>query len=376
MIKVTGLEKMKNYLGQLQAAIEDLNRPVTVPAYDANDLASVNFAIAQVEIQIDERGERYARNATVDNLISQLKAGYREKILMAAMAKRNTSETKNMIGEDQVGEDLRRLENAVFDMQLIDQQSAASHFDLLCHILKSESFREISESLSGQVNLHEWMESGRATERSLAGSATLKWPVDTEKRLGLVIGLIVGFASEEISLFQFAYTFYYSASNVNTSYRKFVAQVLSPFVRDFRSYVVKKIGVNMDDKEKGGQGTVNQSFNFHNSNIASLQTGSHSVANVNMQNNIAGTTELINALNAVAAALAKNSSMPADEKHEILEMVEDSKREAAKESPNKSKIRTYLAGIAGAIGTISDLKSGYDLLVLGAAAAGYTLPTL
>lgn len=375
MIKIAGFEKLQNSLDQLEAVVADLNQPFTVPKYDPNDLASVHSAISQIERQIDERAEPYSENQIVIKLVGQLRAQYREKILMTAMAEKARSTCEMINDDDWPVENLRRLENAVSDMQLIDSQSAASHFELLNHILQSGSLREISKKLSSQVNLVQWIDDIRAKEAGMAGSVTPRWPVETEKRLGLVIGLINAFVTEEISLFQFSYTCYYSATNVDVSYRKLVAQMINPFARDYRLYVTRTLGTSMSDKEKSGSSTVNQNFNFNNSNIASLQTGSHSVANVTIQNGLAGTSDLIKALDAVTAALAANSSMAAQEKRELMEMVEDSKQEAAKENPNKSKIRTYLSGIAGAIGTVSDLKSGYDLLVVGASAAGYTLPS-
>src|SRR4051812_9062376 len=99
MIKIAGFEKLQNSLDQLEAVVADLNQPFTVPKYDPNDLASVHSSNSQIERQIDERAEPYSENKIVIKLVGQLKALYREKILMAAMAEKARS-TSEMINDD------------------------------------------------------------------------------------------------------------------------------------------------------------------------------------------------------------------------------------------------------------------------------------
>ena len=115
-------------------------------------------------------------------------------------------------------------------------------------------------------------------------------------------------------------------------------------------------------------------FNIHNSTIGSVQTGSNSVANVELQISNEGSSEVLAALDVVSQALTKVGNLPTGNKDEIVELVQDSKSELVKVNPSGTKLRHYLGMIGGAIGTVADLKPAYDSLKAAAALLNITVP--
>ncbi len=115
-------------------------------------------------------------------------------------------------------------------------------------------------------------------------------------------------------------------------------------------------------------------FNIHNSTIGSVQTGSNSVANVDIRIHNEQSKALLEALEFVSEALAKVGDFATGNKDEIVELVEDSKAELVREKPNSTKLSYYLPAIGGAISTIAELKPAYDVLKSAASLIGISLP--
>lgn len=374
-MRVTGLDGLQKQLRQLECAIGDLNEPVNLPAYDYSDAVAVQGAITTVDTQIDERAAKYVGNQTVQELAQQLKAQYRERILADVAAQRISGSKEVMNNDHGVKDELRQLENAVQDMLQIDYQSAQSLFSRLNHVLRNGQLAAITSTLSAPIDLDSWLKDCHSTGGSFIGSASLKWPLSPEERTGLIAKIIERIASDEINLNTFSFTFFYSGTSINPNLRKLVAQMIVPFLRDYRDHTIKTFGLDMDDKKPAHQ-HVGHQVNLYNSQVVSLQTGDHAVANVSISCAVPESAALIEALEGVARELAKIHEIPGHDKLEILELVEDSKGEIRKEKPNKSKVKSYLSGIAGAIGTLSNMKSAYELLTVAAAAAGFTLPSM
>lgn len=116
----------------------------------------------------------------------------------------------------------------------------------------------------------------------------------------------------------------------------------------------------------------NPQFNFHNSTIGAVQTGGQSVANVQIQTGIA-VEGLIKALDTVLQSLGTIGDIPGCDKSEIIELVEDGKRELQKEKPNKTKLASYLPIISNTLNIVSDLKPAYEGLKAAASAFGFML---
>lgn len=115
-------------------------------------------------------------------------------------------------------------------------------------------------------------------------------------------------------------------------------------------------------------------FNIINSSIGSIQTGNYAVANVDQQIGAEVTTTLLAALDLVSQLLAQVDDGQLTNKGEIIEIIQDSKVELAKETPNGTKLSSYIQTVGGVISTIGALKPAYDALKSAAAFIGIPLP--
>jgi hypothetical protein len=88
VIKITGLDELTKQLDEAQKAIAALDGQIGIVTFDPHDPASIEAAIQQIELIIDERTGVYASNPIVAPLIEQLKEQYREGIIQKAAAAR------------------------------------------------------------------------------------------------------------------------------------------------------------------------------------------------------------------------------------------------------------------------------------------------
>lgn len=117
---------------------------------------------------------------------------------------------------------------------------------------------------------------------------------------------------------------------------------------------------------------------IQHSNVGTIQTGSHSIANVSQKIDSNAVTALNDALVKLASELKSVDDLPNYEKSEIVEMVDEGIIELAKEKPNFSKLKSYISVIGTAVGNTvgfaANLKPAYESLKAGALLIGINLP--
>jgi hypothetical protein len=89
-VKITGIDKMKKQLKEVEEATEALNGSYDV-RFDANDPASIENAIQEAHSMVDERASAYATNPMVSPLIEHMKENLRQQILDDAEHQRQES---------------------------------------------------------------------------------------------------------------------------------------------------------------------------------------------------------------------------------------------------------------------------------------------
>ena len=88
MLKVTGLDKLKNSFDEVGLALDVLNGDLGEVQFTPNDPASIELAIKEVERIIDEKLGNYTNNTIIFSIMQKMKNTYREKIIeSAAMAR-------------------------------------------------------------------------------------------------------------------------------------------------------------------------------------------------------------------------------------------------------------------------------------------------
>lgn len=95
MLKISGLDKLKRELNQIQKALAALDGDIGTVSFDPNNPASIELAIHEVERMIDERVAAYASNPTVQKMAESMKEKYRDGILERAATARVEGITDN-----------------------------------------------------------------------------------------------------------------------------------------------------------------------------------------------------------------------------------------------------------------------------------------
>lgn len=131
---------------------------------------------------------------------------------------------------------LGEVNNAVLDLQSADYNTYHRPIQRLSAALHSESLREITERLKADVDFEAFVNDSDQGG-SMMGSATLIWPEDRQKELGLAIHIIDRGAEDANWYLNFAYHWYYAGSKFVANIRKLTTAVIIPFARDFKAYV-------------------------------------------------------------------------------------------------------------------------------------------
>ncbi|HHL43702.1 MAG TPA: hypothetical protein ENJ42_08795 [Hellea balneolensis] len=132
---------------------------------------------------------------------------------------------------------LEEINNAVLDLQSANYQSAERPLRRLNSALKRSELDVVNSHLLSLVNIDEFLEESSKTGGSMIGSAKLLWPEKNEECLGICLALIDQFANDPEQLWNFGHTYYYSGTNISSSIRAVVSQMIVPFARDYKAYV-------------------------------------------------------------------------------------------------------------------------------------------
>lgn len=241
-LRIDGLDKLQRHLKEAEKAFTELDGEIAVLRFDPTDFTSVETAIADMEVALDDKAAPYLRNPFVEPLIQQLKAAYRSRILEEADKARVSQAISGgvMVVDQQT---FRAIENTVNDLRRADYRSFSRHIKKLSRLLHSDALDQISNDLKSRVDLDQWLDAGEGKRGAMAGSSALVWPEDHEQELGLVIALTDAFADETQKPEVFAHIFYYTGSKITAELQHMASEIYVPFARDYIDYVKSKKGV-------------------------------------------------------------------------------------------------------------------------------------
>ncbi|UTH49846.1 nucleotide-binding protein [Loktanella salsilacus] len=131
---------------------------------------------------------------------------------------------------------LNEVNNAVLDLQSADYNTYHRPIQRLSAALHSESLRAITEQLKADVDFDAFV-SDSDEGGSMIGSATLNWPKDRQKELGLAIHIIDRGAEDAGWFLNFSHHWYHAGNKFVANIRKVTTAVIIPFARDFKTYV-------------------------------------------------------------------------------------------------------------------------------------------
>ena len=240
--KITGLDDLQREMTLLSDLAEALDGEIASLRFNPKDPTSVEQAIADMKLAIDQRVSGFRSSATVEELVANLKRQYEEEILSRAATARLDREEKPMSNGSIDHTIFRQIENTISDLRSAEHNTFGRHIKKLSRILHSEALEPISSALIEGVDLDAWIEAGKKTQGGMVGSATLEWPSDPEKELGLIILLIDRFASKPNTAHNFAHTFYYAGNKYTANIQNMTAQMIVPFARDYIDHVKTRTG--------------------------------------------------------------------------------------------------------------------------------------
>jgi len=128
------------------------------------------------------------------------------------------------------------INNAVLDLQASDYNTFDRPLKKLAHALNAGPLKSVNQRLMQSVDFDAFL--GEANQGgSMMGSASLNWPNEREKELGLALVLIQRGAEDPDWFMRFAHQWYYSGSKLIAGIRKITSSVIVPFARDYKTYV-------------------------------------------------------------------------------------------------------------------------------------------
>lgn len=157
----------------------------------------------------------------------------------------------------------RRINDAVLDLQRADYQSLSRPYRVLVQALDSDELRPITSALIQSVDLDAFLAESEKTACSVVGSAHLSWPEEHDQYLGLCLLLLRKFRDHPDQLFNFTYT-YFHATGVTQTLRKFVSNLVIPFVRDFTAHARAHPSAPRGSHDTTSKAFVNPSINIQN----------------------------------------------------------------------------------------------------------------
>jgi hypothetical protein len=134
----------------------------------------------------------------------------------------------------------QQINNAVLDLQSADLQSYARFVKTLARLVQDPALDAINQQLTINLDLDAFLAESIKSQGGMVGSAELAWPEDSERCLGLTWLLIRRFAADPNFMIDFGHTYYYGGSKIFAGIRNITRQMIIPFARDYKSYVMAR----------------------------------------------------------------------------------------------------------------------------------------
>ena len=134
----------------------------------------------------------------------------------------------------------KQINNALLDLQASQPQTFERPLKTLGRLLQSDELIDINKGLTSDVDLNAFLKAGEGTAGGFVGTRRLPWPEDPKQCMGLTLLLIEKFADEPSYALNFGHTYYHSGSKVIAGLHAIVGQLLIPFARDYRDYVINR----------------------------------------------------------------------------------------------------------------------------------------
>lgn len=250
-------------------------------------------------------------------------------------------------------------------MQSSTSQTFDQHFLTLARLLADSSLQSLNQRLVANLDIERFLDESSKTQGSMVGSARLVWPADADQVLGLKWLLVQKFAFEPNQLLHFAHTYYTVGRNLTGELHSLTRQLLIPFCRDYKEYVM-----TVDNSDGGDAGALASSGEAQRAiqHITYNISGSNARVNNHSTDNSVNTVTLRSAVSNHIQALRdeiQKAPLTADKKAEAVELIDEVETQVASGKPKKRVLSALLASLP-AIESITTIgKTLYDVLYGG-----------
>lgn len=131
-----------------------------------------------------------------------------------------------------------QINNAVLDLQGSQLQTFERPLKVLVSHLHHPSLEGINRALTEKVDFDAFIKASENSGGSMVGSARLAWPNDPKLVLGLTLTLLDKLADDPNFAISFSHNFFYSGSKVIAGIHSLTRQLIIPFARDYKNYVM------------------------------------------------------------------------------------------------------------------------------------------
>ena len=142
----------------------------------------------------------------------------------------------------------KQINNTIFDLQNADLQTYERPLKRLGQILQHHDLERFNEELTSNLDLEAFLIESKKSEGSMVGSAKLNWPADDREVLGLSLLLINKLSTDPEFALNFSHTYFYSEKKIISNIHGMVAQLIIPFARDYKDYILQKGTLEMELK--------------------------------------------------------------------------------------------------------------------------------
>lgn len=160
----------------------------------------------------------------------------------------------------------KEINNALLDLQASQYQTYQRPLKSLARLLQNSDLVEANDELTRGLDLDKFLDS-QERDGGMIGSDTIEWPEDAREALGLTLLLILRFAEKPEFMLSFGHTYYHSGSKITAAIHEVTRQLLLPFVRDYKTYVMNRHDTGVRLAVSGS----NKVFIVHGHDEAALQ---------------------------------------------------------------------------------------------------------
>lgn len=131
-----------------------------------------------------------------------------------------------------------QINAAVLDMQASEYQSYERPLRRLGQLLNHADLEAVNLALTEGLDYEAFLAESEETGGGMVGSHRLVWPEDQSQQLGMMLLVLKDLAARPDYALDFCHQYFYSGRSLVSGIHAMTRQLIIPFVRDYKSYVL------------------------------------------------------------------------------------------------------------------------------------------